>query len=71
MSLEACTTDTEMKKKKTSPFSTLFGVHWRRVILDEAHVIRNPKSGLSMGVCLLTAGQLYVLAEACDTHSLL
>lgn len=32
---------------------TLFGIKWRRVILDEAHVVRNHKSQMCMGVCQL------------------
>lgn len=32
---------------------TLFGVKWRRVILDEAHVVRNHKSQMCVGVCQL------------------
>lgn len=32
---------------------TLFGIKWKRVILDEAHVIRNHKSQMCVGVCQL------------------
>lgn len=45
------------KKKKKTSFTTLFDAHWRRVILDEAHVIRNHKTGVSIGACRLNAGQ--------------
>ncbi|KAH8278967.1 hypothetical protein KR018_011814, partial [Drosophila ironensis] len=33
--------------------SALFGVKWRRIILDEAHVVRNHKSMSSVAVCEL------------------
>ncbi|KAH8383260.1 hypothetical protein KR009_007599, partial [Drosophila setifemur] len=33
--------------------SALFGVKWRRIILDEAHVVRNHKSQSSLAVCEL------------------
>ena len=51
------------RKKKKSSFTTLFDAHWRRVILDEAHVIRNHKTGVSMGACALSAGQW-----SCNVH---
>ncbi|XP_033162858.1 transcription termination factor 2 isoform X2 [Drosophila mauritiana] len=35
--------------------SPLFAVHWNRVILDEAHIIRNPKTNCCMSVCQLRA----------------
>ena len=35
----------------------LFDVHWNRIILDEGHTIRNPKSGMSIGCCELKAGK--------------
>jgi len=31
--------------------SAVFGVKWRRIILDEAHVVRNHKSQSSLAVC--------------------
>ncbi|RTE75698.1 hypothetical protein BHE90_009822 [Fusarium euwallaceae] len=33
--------------------STLFSVRWRRIILDEAHLIRNVSSNISQAVCAL------------------
>lgn len=47
--------------KRKSRFCTLFEVFWRRVILDEAHVIRNHKTGVSVGACKLKAGQRTIL----------
>ncbi|KAJ3535529.1 hypothetical protein NM208_g536 [Fusarium decemcellulare] len=35
--------------------SALFSVRWRRVILDEAHVIRNANSKISQAVCALAS----------------
>lgn len=39
----------------------LFKVKWRRVILDEAHQIRNPKSQASIAVCHLSAKSRWAL----------
>jgi SNF2 family DNA or RNA helicase len=39
-------------KRQNSP---LFSVHWFRVILDEAHIIRNPGTIMSAGACELAA----------------
>ncbi|KAK3896696.1 putative SWI/SNF-related matrix-associated actin-dependent regulator of chromatin subfamily A member 3-like 1 [Staphylotrichum tortipilum] len=35
--------------------SLLFSTHWKRIILDEAHMIRNTKSQMSQAVCTLEA----------------
>ena len=40
----------------TKKTNALFGVHWKRIILDEAHVIKNPKAATSVGICQLKAG---------------
>ena len=44
-------------RRRAASISTLFHIHWKRVILDEAHVIRNPKTALSIGVCRLKCGK--------------
>jgi SNF2 family DNA or RNA helicase len=44
------------------PDSPLLGVAWRRVILDEAHVIRNHKTLMSQAVCKLRAGRRWCLS---------
>ena len=53
------------KKKRTSSTTTLFKIHWRRVILDEAHVIRNHKTALSIGACKLESGDYTVCVCVC------
>ncbi|KAF8161207.1 SNF2 family N-terminal domain-containing protein [Crassisporium funariophilum] len=47
------------KKKKTE--RTLFEVPWKRVILDEGHNIRNPKTKMTKAVCALNASRRWVL----------
>jgi transcription termination factor 2 len=39
----------------------LFKIHWNRVILDEAHTIRNHKSATSIGCCNLSASYRWLL----------
>ncbi|KYN02202.1 PREDICTED: transcription termination factor 2 [Cyphomyrmex costatus] len=41
--------------------STLYKINWKRVILDEAHVVRNPKSQASEAVCGLVANKRWAL----------
>ncbi|KAK1124633.1 hypothetical protein K0M31_006006 [Melipona bicolor] len=41
--------------------STVYGIHWARVILDEAHMIRNHKSQASQSVCGLVAQKRWAL----------
>ncbi|XP_011866098.1 PREDICTED: transcription termination factor 2-like isoform X2 [Vollenhovia emeryi] len=41
--------------------STLYKIHWERVILDEAHIIRNPKSQGFEAVCKLSANKRWCL----------
>lgn len=36
-------------------------IHWKRAILDEAHIVRNHKSQASIGVCGLTADKRWAL----------
>lgn len=39
----------------------LFKVHWERVVLDEAHVVRNHKSQMCDAVCRLTANKRWAI----------
>ncbi|KAL5507134.1 ARC19 [Sanghuangporus vaninii] len=47
------------KRQKTG--SGLFGVSWKRVILDEGHIIRNPKTKMAKAVSALEAQRRWVL----------
>ncbi|KAH9892824.1 SNF2 family N-terminal domain-containing protein [Cubamyces lactineus] len=47
------------KKQKTD--KGLFDVAWKRIILDEGHNIRNPRTKMAKAVCGLTAQRRWVL----------
>ncbi|KAI0779816.1 SNF2 family N-terminal domain-containing protein [Fomes fomentarius] len=47
--------------KKQKMDKGLFDVGWKRVILDEGHNIRNPKTKMAKAVCALTAQRRWVL----------
>ncbi|KAG9316303.1 hypothetical protein JVU11DRAFT_2334 [Chiua virens] len=49
-------------KKKRKNAKGLFGVKWKRIILDEGHNIRNPRTKMAMAVCALTAQRRWVLS---------
>ena len=42
--------------------SILFKIHWRRVVLDEGHNIKNHKCMTSMAVCRLEAGEINIFS---------
>ncbi|KAF9451964.1 hypothetical protein P691DRAFT_772701 [Macrolepiota fuliginosa MF-IS2] len=48
------------KKRKTE--QALFDVHWKRVILDEGHNIRNPKTKMARSVCALKTERRWILS---------
>ncbi|KAG0721408.1 Transcription termination factor 2 [Chionoecetes opilio] len=48
-------------KVKARDQGQLFQVGWNRVILDEAHMVRNHKSKSAQGVCLLRGGRRWAL----------
>ncbi|KAH8892106.1 hypothetical protein GQ53DRAFT_793927 [Thozetella sp. PMI_491] len=49
------TVSTEWKHHEDTQNSALFSVCWRRIILDEAHVIRNGNSGMARAACELSS----------------
>ncbi|KAG8950608.1 hypothetical protein FRC00_007611 [Tulasnella sp. 408] len=48
-------------KKKAKTDGGLFGVKWKRIILDEGHNIRNPKTKTSQAICELEAERRWVV----------
>ncbi|KAJ5191693.1 uncharacterized protein N7498_010678 [Penicillium cinerascens] len=46
---------------KRTPAKGIFSVHWRRVVLDEGHTIRNPRSKASLAACALRADSRWTL----------
>lgn len=63
----------EYKTKSVSALrgSPLFGVKWKRIILDEAHVIRNPTTKTSKACCdLNTSGSRFTLTGTPIINSL-
>ncbi|GJJ06235.1 hypothetical protein Clacol_000425 [Clathrus columnatus] len=51
---------TSAKKRKLE--EGLFGVKWKRIILDEGHTIRNPKTKMSLAVKALEAERRWVVS---------
>ncbi|KAJ7045638.1 SNF2 family N-terminal domain-containing protein [Mycena alexandri] len=49
-------------KKKKKVEQSLFDIQWKRVVLDEAHTIRNPKTKMAKAVCALSAQRRWALA---------
>ena len=47
--------------KEKRPSKGLFSVHWRRVVLDEAHTIRTPRTKGARAACNLTADSRWSL----------
>lgn len=48
-------------KKRKKDKGGLFGVQWKRIVLDEGHNIRNPKTKMAQSVCALDAQRRWVL----------
>ncbi|TFK73969.1 hypothetical protein BDN72DRAFT_789912 [Pluteus cervinus] len=51
----------EKPEKRRKVESTLFDIQWKRVILDEGHTIRNPKTKMAQAVVALQAERRWVL----------
>jgi SWI/SNF-related matrix-associated actin-dependent regulator of chromatin subfamily A3 len=49
------------ENEKTMPKKGIFSVHWRRVVLDEGHTIRNPRSRGALAACHLRADSRWTL----------
>ena len=49
------------KKGRTASSTALFQLHWKRIVLDKGHNIRNPKSQRSIGCSSLSADHRWVL----------
>ncbi|KAI1146148.1 SNF2 family N-terminal domain-containing protein [Nemania diffusa] len=47
---------------KSANWTALFGVNWRRVVLDEGHVIRNPNTKNAQAACKLQATSRWILS---------
>ncbi|KAJ7780541.1 SNF2 family N-terminal domain-containing protein [Mycena maculata] len=54
--------DSAPAKKKKKVEKSLFDVQWKRVILDEAHTVRNPKTKMAKAACALAAERRWALA---------
>ncbi|KAH9998504.1 SNF2 family N-terminal domain-containing protein [Russula compacta] len=48
-------------KRRKKGTGSLFGVPWKRIVLDEGHNIRNPKTKMAQSVCALAAQRRWVL----------
>ncbi|KAF7376249.1 DNA repair protein rad5 [Mycena sanguinolenta] len=54
--------DSAPSKKKKKVEKSLFDIRWKRIVLDEAHTIRNPKTKMAKGAYALTAQRRWALA---------
>ncbi|KAF7616635.1 SNF2 family helicase [Aspergillus flavus] len=55
---------------KVPPKKGIFSVHWRRVVLDEGHTIRNPRSKGALAACNLRADSRWTLTGTPIVNSL-
>ncbi|KAE8387960.1 SNF2 family N-terminal domain-containing protein [Aspergillus alliaceus] len=55
---------------KVPPNQGIFSVHWRRVVLDEGHTIRNPRSKGALAACSLQADSRWTLTGTPIVNSL-
>uniref|UniRef100_A0A1X7UUW6 SNF2 N-terminal domain-containing protein n=1 Tax=Amphimedon queenslandica TaxID=400682 RepID=A0A1X7UUW6_AMPQE len=61
-------TDTSGKAKR-SAHPTLFHIHWKRIILDEAHIVRNSKSATSEAVDIIITKLSLSLNHGCCKYN--
>ncbi|KAJ6625516.1 SNF2 family N-terminal domain-containing protein [Mycena sp. CBHHK59/15] len=54
--------DSGPNKKKKKVERSLFETQWKRIVLDEAHTVRNPKTKMAKAVCALAAQRRWALA---------
>ncbi|KDQ57760.1 hypothetical protein JAAARDRAFT_35442 [Jaapia argillacea MUCL 33604] len=59
---DSCSTKGEPSKKKKKVEKNLFEIEWKRIILDEGHNIRNPRTKMAKAVCGLSAQRRWVLS---------
>ncbi|KAE8369141.1 SNF2 family N-terminal domain-containing protein [Aspergillus caelatus] len=55
---------------KVPPKKGIFSVHWRRIVLDEGHTIRNPRSKGALAACNLRADSRWTLTGTPIVNSL-
>ncbi|KAB8264041.1 SNF2 family N-terminal domain-containing protein [Aspergillus pseudonomiae] len=55
---------------KVPPKNGIFSVHWRRIVLDEGHTIRNPRSKGALAACNLRADSRWTLTGTPIVNSL-
>ncbi|KAJ5908428.1 hypothetical protein N7495_001110 [Penicillium taxi] len=58
-------------KPEKKPTGDLFSIHWRRVVLDEGHVIRNPRAQASLAASSLQAESRWTLTGTPIINTLL
>jgi SWI/SNF-related matrix-associated actin-dependent regulator of chromatin subfamily A3 len=62
--------DNKTKPSAVPRKSGLFSVNWRRIILDEGHIIRNPSTKKAVSVCALLSRSRWVLTGTPIINSL-
>ncbi|PMD50139.1 uncharacterized protein K444DRAFT_546687 [Hyaloscypha bicolor E] len=55
------TVSAEWRNGNQAEMSILFSTHWKRVILDEAHIIRNSGSQMAKAICSLPASSRWAV----------
>ncbi len=50
----------DVKERRKTRDSLICQIHWRRIILDEAHNIKNHKCMTSIATCYIEAGEFAI-----------